>query len=368
MLALSSLFVEGLLSFFSPCVLPLVPLYMAYLSNEFSDKRLKVFLNALCFVLGIGLTFVILGFSASYFAQLIQRYQEVFSLIAGVLIIIFGLHECGVLKISLLEYQWKVDGLNIQGQINYLKSFIFGFLFSFGWTPCIGPLMASALLAAATKSYGFLYLLVYWFGFALPFLFTGLFTNAVLKLLKRYQKLFHSVMIVAGVILLLFGGKMIMDNARIITDYKYPLAGSQDYRDMRFKDAKGNYICLRDYEGSYVFINFVTTWCNYCKQEIPMYQQFADNNDVVCLYAMSERYNNGISNNATYVAENTISLPIIDDNNAILFKEFGVNAYPFLIILGPDLEVIGYSNGLLDAEGFASVYKQAQSIYLEKTK
>ena len=169
-ITLLGIFLEGILSFLSPCVLPLLPLYMSYLvgddktvdeNGNIKYKTINVFLSTLCFVLGICLTFTLLSLAVNSLISYIKNYSEIISIIGGTIIIIFGLHQLGIIHIDLLNKEFKLKvNLHLE-KMSFFKAFLLGFVFSLGWSPCIGPMLANALLLAATSSEGYLYLIAY---------------------------------------------------------------------------------------------------------------------------------------------------------------------------------------------------------------
>ena len=185
-MSLFGLFIEGILSFLSPCVLPLVPLYMSYLSANAreSDEEgnvkyatAKVFLMTVFFVLGVSVIFLILALSVKAIRPFVESYASVIAIVGGTLIIVFGLHETGLIHIDVLDHEKRLNISMDTSKASYLKAFLLGFVFSFAWSPCIGPMLASAILLASTQSLGSLYILVYTLGLIVPFLLTGLATS-----------------------------------------------------------------------------------------------------------------------------------------------------------------------------------------------
>ncbi len=378
---LSGIFLEGILSFFSPCVLPLIPLYMSYLAGEHKHtdedgithyEKAKVFLSTFFFVLGICLTFFLLCLSLNFLKDLLDRYGQIISIIGGTLLVIFGLHECGLIHIDVLNREWRPGFKVGLEKMNFLKAFLLGFVFSLGWSPCIGPLLANALLMAATSSAGYLYIVVYGLGLIVPFLITGLFTEKVLDFIGRNKKIMRYVMILAGVILILFGVYMIHDASRQIMAMKDLASGSSESRtedigayliDHEFEDVQGNRVRLSDYKGKYLMLNFTTTWCTYCKMEIPEYQEFAKNEEVECYYVMAPvNERNGRADIDAFVKENDLQLPVIIDADNVLFYYCGVNSYPTTYIIDPEGHFICYANGAMSLDGFNDFFEYAKGL------
>ena len=180
-----TVFIQGLLSFFSPCVLPLLPLYISYFSGGASKidengniiyPKGKIFLNTIFFVLGISLTFFILGFSFTAFGRFLNAHQLMFARVSGIIMILFGLYQFGFFgKDKTLEKERRLNLDFSKFGTGILSAFILGFTFSFSWTPCIGPIMSSVLLMAsssATILKSILLIGVYVLGFIIPFLLT----------------------------------------------------------------------------------------------------------------------------------------------------------------------------------------------------
>jgi len=208
-------FLEGLLSFFSPCVLPLIPIYVSYLAGNAKHKeedgtityqRRKVFFHTLFFVLGISFAFFILGMSFTALGTFFKNNQLLFTRIGGILIIMLGLHQVGVLELKFLQRERKFQ---LQPRdMNPLLAFLMGFTFSFAWTPCVGPALSSVLiLASGTGSSltGNLLVLVYSMGFVIPFLLLGIFTTQVLNFIQRHRKLLKYTVKAGGIILIIIG-------------------------------------------------------------------------------------------------------------------------------------------------------------------
>ena len=212
-------FLEGLLSFFSPCILPLLPVYLGYLAGNTKEKledgtyRYKqstVFLHTLCFVLGISFAFFILGMAFSALGSFFQEYKLWFSRVGGVLIIFLALIQLGFLRFSFLSREKKLPFRWNLERMNPFVALIMGFTFSFAWTPCVGPALSSVLILASSAEnalIGNLLVLVYTAGFIIPFLLLGLFTSKALNFVKKNQKIMKYT-IKAGGILLLFIGIM----------------------------------------------------------------------------------------------------------------------------------------------------------------
>ncbi len=209
---LSAAFVAGLLSFLSPCVLPLVPPYLIYLTGASLDEQsqserraLPPPVLALLFVLGFSTVFVGLGASASLIGAVLRAYSHVFSVVAGVAIILMGLHFLGVWRIGMLLKQARVDVRPSAGPVG---AYVMGLAFAFGWTPCIGPVLAGILALAAsehTVARGAGMLAVYSAGLGLPFLIASVMLKGFLKLSAGLKKHLHRVEQAMGALLVLTG-------------------------------------------------------------------------------------------------------------------------------------------------------------------
>lgn len=197
--------IAGVISFLSPCVLPIVPPYLAYMSglslNEMSsgaEARRRATIAALFFVMGLSTVFLILGFTASAFGAFYLQNQLLFTRISGIVIVIFGLHFLGVFRIPFLDQEARLDAGDRGG--SSFGAYILGLAFAFGWTPCIGPQLGAILTLAASEGSvprGTLLLAVYALGLGLPFILAALFITramSVMNRIKRHMKLIERLM------------------------------------------------------------------------------------------------------------------------------------------------------------------------------
>ena len=207
-------FLAGLLSFLSPCVLPLVPGYVSLISGtsaesaEAENRRLigAVMLHSAMFILGFSIVFIFLGAGATAIGQILGRYRTVLSYIAGAVIIIFGLHLTGILKINAFYADKRLH--NVKGSASPLGAFVVGFAFAFGWTPCIGPILGTILTLAAAEnsvSRGMGLLAIYSAGLAVPFFLTSLGIDAFMSFYTRFRRHLHTVEVISGVLLIVIG-------------------------------------------------------------------------------------------------------------------------------------------------------------------
>ncbi|MDI6744134.1 MAG: cytochrome c biogenesis protein CcdA [Thermodesulfovibrionales bacterium] len=220
-------FLAGVLSFLSPCVLPLVPSYVSFITGmSFEDltgstdrKRVRnrTITNSLIFIAGFSAVFIALGASSSAAGQILFQYQEWIRIIGGIFIIIFGLFIAGFLKLDFLMRERK---LHLGGKpAGYIGTFAIGMTFAAGWTPCIGPILGSILLYASTKGSaieGIKLLSVYSLGLAVPFFLSSLAINSFLSYSKKLQKHMQAIMIISGLLLIAFGVIMLFNRLKDI--------------------------------------------------------------------------------------------------------------------------------------------------------
>jgi cytochrome c-type biogenesis protein len=222
-------FLAGVVSFLSPCVLPLVPGYVSMLSGASIEELKsdaasaltgKIFWNSVAFVMGFSAVFILLGASASTVGRFLLAQRNIFNVIAGIIIIIFGLHLTGLVKIPFLYRDKRIDtGAPRRGLGG---SFVLGFAFAFGWTPCIGPILTGILAVAATRDtvfQGVFLLAIYSAGLAIPFLLTGLGLSQFLKFYGRFRKHLQVVEIVSGVLLIMLGVLMAFNRFTMLSGY-----------------------------------------------------------------------------------------------------------------------------------------------------
>ena len=209
-------FLAGILSFLSPCVLPLVPSYVSFITGmSFEDltgstdrKRVRnlTIINSLIFIAGFSAVFIALGASSSAAGQILFQYQEWIRIIGGILIIIFGIFIAGFLKLDFLMRERKVP---LSGKpAGYIGTFAIGMTFAAGWTPCIGPILGSILLYAGAKGsavYGIKLLSVYSLGLAAPFFISSLAITSFLSYSKKLRKHMRVIQIISGILLIAFG-------------------------------------------------------------------------------------------------------------------------------------------------------------------
>lgn len=224
--------VAGLLSFVSPCILPMVPFYLGYLAgtgvqNLAEDgavpaavRRRAVLASAL-FALGVITIFVALGASASFFGQMVRDYFDILKWAAAAIIFAMGLHFLGVVKIPLLYREWRADAGGVQN-VSLVGAYVIGLAFAFGWTPCVGPVLAAILFTAAGEESalrGGLLLFIYGVGMTAPFVVAALFVGPFMRWMKRFRKHLGLVEKAMGVLLILFAVLIATDSVNLIAQW-----------------------------------------------------------------------------------------------------------------------------------------------------
>lgn len=206
-LLISSVFLAGLASFLSPCIFPIVPIYFGILS-----KGGKKVLNTFLFIMGLSLTFISLGFSFGFLGDLLLN--DTTRVVAGIIVIILGIHQLGIIKINFLE-QTKLVEIKTSGKSSSIEAFILGLTFSLGWTPCIGPILASVLALSGDEGsalYGGAMMFVYVLGLSLPFIVFSFFSDELLRRAKTLNKHLNKFKIVGGILIILMGILLITNN------------------------------------------------------------------------------------------------------------------------------------------------------------
>lgn len=403
-----TVFFQGLLSFFSPCVLPLIPIYIGYLSGgtgkigedgKIHFKRSKVMVHNLCFVLGVSFAFFLLGLGFSTVGTFLKDNQIWFARIGGVLVIVFGLYQLGFLGKSYFlgkerRLPFRLDLL----AMSPVTALIMGFTFSFAWTPCVGPALASVLLMAAsasTKVVAFGLIGVYTVGFVLPFLAVGLFTTTLLEFFKNHMKVVQYTVKIGGILMIFMGvlmltGKLSVASASLSgTGQEGNVAeqaeeesaedaeeadhtdGSEGEKltpavDFNLTDQYGNTHTLSQYKGKTIFLNFWGTWCPPCRAEMPdiqkLYEEFdQEGEDALVILGVAapnlgkEKSEDGIK---TFLEENGYTYPVLMDTEAGLFQTYGITSFPTTIMIDRDGNLFGYATGQLNEETMRSIIQQ----------
>ena len=408
-----TVFLQGILSFFSPCVLPLVPLYIGYLAGGTKTvdpdgtvhyQRKKVLLNTLFFVIGISFAFFLLGFGFTAAGRFFSGNRMLLARIGGVIVILFGLYQLGIFGSRFLSNEHRLPFRLDRLAMNPLVALVLGFTFSFAWTPCVGPALASVLLMASSANSaatGFALIGVYTLGFVIPFLAVGLFTSTLLDFFKKHQKVVKYTVKAGGILMILMGVMMITGWMNGVTGYLSSFGGTGDSTassestsavppanseasqtdssapassaaenseegipeipapDFTLTDQNGEPHTLSDYKGQVVFLNFWATWCGPCKQEMPdiqaMYEEFNQNSDEVVILGVANPKTDDVPYNqdgtieevTQFLSDNGYTYPVVMDTTGEIFAAYGVTAFPTTFMIDKEGNVFGYVTGTL---------------------
>ncbi|QOS68981.1 redoxin domain-containing protein [Eggerthella guodeyinii] len=430
-----TVFVQGLLSFFSPCVLPLIPLYVGYLAGGAAKTnddgtieypRKKVFVNTLFFVVGVSFAFFLLGFGFTALGQFFTGNQRVFSVIAGVIMVAFGLYMLGVFgKTKLVEKEHRLPFQLGRFAMNPLVALVLGFTFSFAWTPCVGPVLASVLLMAsssASAAAGFGLVAVYTVGFVLPFLAVGLFTGEVLRFFRTHGNVVKYTVKVGGALLIVMGIMTVTGWMNGVTSYlssfggvpaaqEQPAdqgadgaskggndadsgsAGSSDagkndasgsaasdadvqaapLADLKLVDQNGEEHSLDEYRGKTVFLNFWATWCGPCQREIPdieaLYKDRGENEGDLVVLGVANPKTDSHPNNSdvsvdevkAFIDEQGITYPVLMDTEGTMFSGYRIMSFPTTFMIDKDGNIFGYISGMLTPDMMNSIVEQTMT-------
>ena len=369
-ISLALVFVEGLVSFLSPCVLPIIPIYMGYLAGNSNEKRnsnKKVLLFTISFIFGILLAIFLMNASINLLQSFLKEHMTLFVRIGGILIVLLGIYQLGFIKINFLQRTFRFS-LKTDNKMNVMVAFIMGFTFSFAWTPCIGPALSSILLLAASSGdfwYSNFLMIIYAFGFTLPFLVLGLFTNKALNWLNSHRDIVKYTTKIGAVILIIFGLMMFSGKLNTISNYMSPSQGQVSTNQAENSDDSVNYgnallnqddkpISLADYHGKVVFLNFWATWCPPCQREMPEIQKLSEkyqnSEDIAILTVVmpggQEMDATGIKK---FLKEKGFTMPVIFDDGR-LSSSFQITSLPTTYMFDRDGNVYGSVVGQLSSD------------------
>lgn len=369
-ISLALVFVEGLVSFLSPCVLPIIPIYMGYLAGNSNEKRnsnKKVLLFTISFIFGILLAIFLMNASINLLQSFLKEHMTLFVRIGGILIVLLGIYQLGFIKINFLQRTFRFS-LKTDNKMNVMVAFIMGFTFSFAWTPCIGPALSSILLLAASSGdfwYSNFLMIIYAFGFTLPFLVLGLFTNKALNWLNSHRDIVKYTTKIGAVILIIFGLMMFSGKLNTISNYMSPSQGQVSTNQVENSDDSVNYgnallnqddepISLADYHGKVVFLNFWATWCPPCQREMPEIQKLSEkyqnSEDIAILTVVmpggQEMDAAGIKK---FLKEKGFTMPVIFDDGR-LSSSFQITSLPTTYMFDRDGNVYGSVVGQLSSD------------------
>ena len=407
-----TVFLQGLLSFFSPCVLPLVPLYVGYLAGgartvdekgNIRYPRGKVLINTLFFVVGISFAFFVLGLGFTAAGRFFSGHQTLFARVSGIIMILFGVYQFGFFgKAAALETEHRLPFRLERWSMNPLVALVLGFTFSFAWTPCVGPTLGGVLLmasSAASAAKGFLLIAVYTAGFVIPFLAVGVFTGTVLNFFKTHQKVVKYTGKVGAALLVLMGIMTLTGFMNGITGYlsgvgggsagaetpnqsesvtpspeasespaPEPSASQQPQTvaapDFTLTDQYGNTHTLSEYKGKTVFLNFWATWCGPCKSEMPdvqaLYEAYDENAGDLVVLGVANPGVQDVSQDEVeqFLTDHGYTFPVLMDTTGQVFAYYGISAFPTTFMIDANGNVYGYVPGAMSASIMESVVRQ----------
>lgn len=203
------LFLEGIITFISPCILPMLPIYISYfMGNSQHNKPNKVLVNSIGFVIGFSSIFTLLGAAAGTFGSFLRQYINTFNIIAGIILVIFGLSYMDIINISLLKRSFGIKDKAKLKNLNILSSILFGIIFAIGWTPCVGTFLGSALMLAANSQHffeGILMLLTYSLGLGIPFILSALLIDTLKSTFNFIKRNYKVINFISGALLIVIG-------------------------------------------------------------------------------------------------------------------------------------------------------------------
>lgn len=414
-----TVFLQGLLSFFSPCILPLVPLYVSYLAGggkqvdaegNIHYPRKQAMVNTIFFVLGVSAAFFLLGFGFTALGRFFSTNRILFARISGIVMVLFGLYQFGFFgRSQAIDREHRLPFRLERWSMGPIPALLLGFTFSFAWTPCVGPVLGSVMLMAgssASMAKGAVLIGVYTLGFILPFLAVGLFTSAVLDFFKKYKNVVQYTVKIGAALLIIMGVMTFTGFMNGFTNYLSSSGGnaadsSQSQQqpdaetpavtepeaekpveepaaepevqvsaapDFTLVDQNGETHTLSDYKGKTVFLNFWATWCPPCRGEMPeiqaLYEKYGGNaEDLVVLgVAGPNQGQEGDTAHITkFLSDNNYSFPVVMDESGEVFQTYGIRAFPTTFMIDADGNVFGYVESALTGEVMESIVQQTMT-------
>lgn len=408
-------FVAGLLSFFSPCILPLLPVYIGLLTTDAGNNELgpvRRAANTVAFVLGISVTFLILGLGAGAVGRALNNGY--IAIACGLIIFVFGLHLSGFARISLLDREKRLDTSKLNAS-TVIGAFLLGLGFSFGWTPCIGPILGSVLALAAqqgTALEGALLTLVYSLGMSIPFLVITLASNLLISRVRKLNKYLPVIQRIGGALIAIMGLWMIFSqvheyeasapsiSAEVVAEQTASesssesssdsaaanstdsaaaessssaeastTAGSDEgsdddlWRNLEFKDIEGQTHTFAEWEGKPLYIEFWGTWCPQCMDNMDEFRQTAiKHNEAqdVQVVSVASPGHFGEKDEAELIDwchDEGLEFPVLMDPNADLVSYFGLTGFPTSVFVDANGKVQLVRAGVIEPDELEGLFE-----------
>lgn len=389
---LLSALLAGLLSFFSPCVLPLIPVYVGMLAGDAEAaargvsgraNRLRLLANALAFVLGISFVFVALGIGAGLLGSLLNNAYLTCAL--GLLVFVFGLQTAGLIHIPLLERQVKAE---VKGprKGKVATSFLLGLAFSFGWTPCVGPILGTILALAADQggvaaSAGLL--LVYSMGLCVPFLVIALASDLLLKRVRKLNRFLPAIQRAGGALIAVMGlwmvfsqvGTLVGANRPTVTDVNLTevKAGDADvsgvssaWKNVVLTDLSGEKHRLSELKGTPVYLEFWGSWCSSCVQDLgqmqEVWREHEQVGDVLVTSVVVPGFygERSVDEFLAWAEQEGVEAPVYMDTNGSLSAYLGVAAFPTSVFINSDGTIARIRVGAIERDELERLLAELQ--------
>ncbi len=380
-----TVFIQGLLSFLSPCILPLVPIYIGYLAGVKKEDAQgniiysykTVLINTLFFVIGISFAFFLLGLGFTSLGQFFTQHQVLFTKIGGILIILLGVNQLGIFGKSGFTKDLRIPFNLSKIAVNPFVSLIMGFTFSFAWTPCVGPILASVLVMASsakTATLGFILIGVYTLGFTLPFMLVGVFNTTILQLFKKHQNIIKYTVKIGAILMIAIGIMMYSGWMNGFSNYLNTTPKQQEETDaieaidFTLQDQYGNIHTLSDYKGKTVFLNFWATWCPPCKEEMPdiekLYLNYGQNQEDIIILSVAFPDNDPLTDEGTsqevidFMHDNNYTYPALLNEDQTLAYQYNIRSFPTTYMIDKNGNIYGYLPGMMTYDIMVEIINQ----------